>query len=120
MDSGISAKEPLVPIGISDHQLKRPGVACCWTTKDIIGPFPQQHIRLPRLERQGVNQGGSCDLKVIRILESTALDIPLLEQSTNHLLITSQNLDIDIMMLTRLHQRHRSSVDPPATTQGIF
>ena len=87
-----AAKEPLIIVAISDHELQRPWLSGRGATPDIV----DRHIQLLTAA-----QGAKWPQFIARWLER-GLHVPSVKQCANYLLIASEYLHIDVSMLARL------------------
>jgi|SRR5579875_1375200 len=107
----IAPEEPLVIDGIANYELDRPWSGLVWTAPDIMDTWTESLARFPLLERP-------CRGKPARVC---SLDVPLTQKRANLLLITSENLYIDVLMLSCLFSEEKiespSASDPPGNRQ---
>lgn len=110
-DGWRAAKAPRIITGIGDHELESPRLSRSGATPDIVDAQIQDLIEEPGAKWPGL---------ITRRRES-GLDIPRDKECASRMLITAENLNIDILMLPSLRSQEEvdgpSSRNPPGNSQ---
>jgi hypothetical protein len=107
-EARVTTKSPVVPVGVSQHQLQCPGICLARTAPDIMDHRAEHGACFPRAKRPRIGMGGG----------RRRLDIPPIQKPTNRELIPPQDLDIEILVLARFFSQKEIECPPSGNPSG--